>query len=183
MVRKMQSESNDIIFVKIWRTGQKEELNLVGSYWDVKDEARYTKIVEELKRIIQQNNYAVLVGDYNAHLFEMDGRKNKNGDKLREVVEDEGLIMVNKTQKFKGYYTWERNGVRTVIDYAMVKENDWERVVRMEVDEDRKVDVKSGHKMICIELGWKGRFVRKEKNKEVKRNYYSKNQKDLNIFA
>ena len=39
--------------------------------------------------------------------------------------------------------------MRTVIDYVMVKENDWERVVRMEVD------VKSDHKMICIELGWK----------------------------
>ena len=111
MVRKMQSESNDIIFVKIWRTRQKEELNLVGSYWDVKDEARNTKIVEELRRIIQQNNYAVLV----MHIW------------LRwmgEVVEHEGLVMVNKTQKSKGYYTWERNGVRTVIDYAMVKEND-----------------------------------------------------------
>ena len=57
----------------------------------MKDEARNTKIVEELRRIIQQNNYAVLVGDYNAHLVEMDGRKNKNGNKLREVVEDGGL--------------------------------------------------------------------------------------------
>ena len=49
-----------------------------------------------------------MVGDSNAHLEEMDGRRNWNGELMREVIEEGRLTNVNKSEKCKGKNTWER---------------------------------------------------------------------------
>ena len=49
--------------------------------------------MEELRRIIQKTKYIVLVGYFNAHMVEIDARRNKNEDKLKEFVEDERSVV------------------------------------------------------------------------------------------
>ena len=178
---KRKSKSMDIIEVEI--SQGKHVWNVVGTYWDVKDKERNEKIAEELKRIVERREKVVVVGDFNAHLEEIDGRKNWNGEKFRELLEEGRLINVNTTERCRGQYTWVRGDTRTTIDYVLADDKAWEKIKKMEVDEEKDVDVKTGHSFIKVWVRWNDKYMRNKKELGVTKRFYSKKEDDLVEFA
>ena len=64
--------------------------------------------MEELKCIVENGDRVLIVGYFNAHLEKMDGRRNWNGELMRELIEEGRMKNVNKSEKGKGKNTWER---------------------------------------------------------------------------
>ena len=139
---------------------------IVGTYWDVQDKERNKSILEGLRRIREREDKIIFVGDFNAHMEEIDGRNNWNGSVLREFIKKERLINVNVTNKCRGKYTWSRNGVETVIDCFLVDENLWKEVTGMRIDENKEVDVKSGHNFMELSVGVRKKFEKRRREKE-----------------
>ena len=119
------------------------------------------------------------VGDFNTHLPEIDGRSNWNGERLRGIIEENGLLNVGMSEKCAEKYAWDRNGSKTVIDYVLTDECLFDRVISMKVDEDGVVDIKSGHKYIEVCLNWKKRYERRKNTEDKLVEYYSKSERDL----
>ena len=66
---------------------------LVSTYWDVREGKRNEDIIEDLEELVRNKNNVMVGGDMNAHIRELDGRSNKNGERLREW---RGLHLVQK---------------------------------------------------------------------------------------
>jgi len=112
---KLESSCDDLLGITYEESGK--EMCWVVAYWDVRDEKRNEKIEREMRRIKERHRNICFVGDFNAHWVELDGRKNKNGIRLKDMVEEEDLVVVNTSDKCVGKWTWERNDSKTVIDY------------------------------------------------------------------
>lgn len=180
-VKQIDTKLDDIMAIEI-RTGHKF-FALMLVYWDVKDTTRNKMITEEMKRIIMGTNIPILImGDFNAHLRHIDGRKNGNTDLMLELIESEGLIMINETDKAKGKYTWERNGVKTTIDYVLTTDGMSRMVEEMVIDEDKVMDI-SDHNKISVELKV-NKGERNRKKEKIKKVYWDvKNANKLEKFA
>ena len=68
---------------------------LLGLIGTSKTKERNLSIRDGLKRIREREEKMVFVGDFNAHMEELDGRSNWNGKMLKEMIEEERLINVN----------------------------------------------------------------------------------------
>jgi len=171
----------DILGVDI--TYKKKRVSLIGTYWDVKDVKRNEGIREELTGLVRKRANVLIVGDMNAHIEDLDGRKNKNGEELKEWMLANQLWMVNGSEKWEGKFTWSRNGSETMIDYVLVDTVLFSRIERVRVDCDRNRECKSGHCWIEIVLNT-GRWERKERRKgEEVKEFYSNRDEDLEKFA
>ena len=180
-ISKVEGENRDIIQVVYRDSGY--ECHIVGTYWDVVDRERNLMIEKEIGKICRSEENILVVGDFNAHLPEIDGRSNWNGERLRGIIEENGLLNVGISEKCVGKYTWDRNGSKTVIDYVLTDECLFDRVISMKVDEDGVVDIKSGHKYIEVCLNWKKRYERRKNTEDKLVEYYSKSERDLEGFG
>ncbi|XP_064474516.1 uncharacterized protein LOC135388711 [Ornithodoros turicata] len=78
-----------------WWTGAQEEKNITMAKCLEKD-------IEDLKK----THDIMILGDFNAHLEELDGRLDKNGQRLLNIAENHDLIIANLTVPINAPYTW-----------------------------------------------------------------------------
>ena len=92
-------------------------IRLILAYFDVGKEKdgtgadRNRKIRAEIERAMEDNNSEglIILGDFNAHLERLDGRKtDENGRMVLEWIDSWDLILLNGDEKCKGTYTWIR---------------------------------------------------------------------------
>ena len=73
---------------------------LVGAYWDVREKEKNVES-KEIERILSEyrEEAVVIVGDMNAHLEGLDGRRNVNTEVLEDLLMENALVCVNMTDK------------------------------------------------------------------------------------
>ena len=59
------------------------------------------------------------------------------------MVEKKRLMNVNTTEKCRGKYSSVREEAGTTIDYVLADDRVWEKMERMEIDQERDIDVRT----------------------------------------
>ena len=133
----------------------------------------------------------LIIGDFNAHVgndnLGIEGNKNKinrNGRKLREIMERRNLTLLNNTDLCKGLWTRIGNEGKSAIDLAVCNEEMLNLIHDMKIDEERDyvlsrikkvdgkhVEVPSDHNTIVINVEGE---VKKTISKEVVWNMTNK---------
>ena len=152
-LKEIQTEGEDILACE-WRI-RGTKIVLVGVYWDVREKRKNVECKKEIERILSEyrDEAVVIVGDMNAHLESLDGRKNVNTEVLEDLLTENALVCVNLTEKCEGKWTWESRGTKTAIDYCMVNQAAWERVREMKIDEEKVLDISDHNKCEVVMMG------------------------------
>lgn len=180
-VVEIETKSTEILPLKVICGGYKFLLMII--YWDVKDTNRNITIKKEMQRIMtNQEMEVIIIGDFNAHLQEFDGRTNQNTRIMRELIESEGLIILNGTAKAKGNFTWKRGDQETTIDFVLVSDSISNKIKKMEIDENKMWDF-SDHNKISLVLQYEScENIRKKK--WIKKQYWNvENEYKMKAFA
>ncbi|KAH7948527.1 hypothetical protein HPB52_024084 [Rhipicephalus sanguineus] len=116
----------------------------------------YQKNVETLgcvERDIQTIGLpTIIIGDFNAHIEDLDGKTDRMGRYLLDWADKEGLVILNTSDKCVGKTTWAVSDKQTCIDYCLVSPILFPRVVGMSIDTTGAQSVGSDHNSIWIEL-------------------------------
>ncbi|KAH7972462.1 hypothetical protein HPB52_012450 [Rhipicephalus sanguineus] len=116
----------------------------------------YQKNVETLgcvERDIQTIGLpTIIIGDFNAHIEDLDGKTDRMGKYLLDWADKEGLVILNTSDKCVGKTTWAVSDKQTCIDYCLVSPILFPRVVGMSIDTTGAQSVGSDHNSIWIEL-------------------------------
>ena len=101
-LKEIQTEGEDILACE-WRI-RGTKIVLVGVYWDVREKRKNVECKKEIERILSEyrDEAVVIVGDMNAHLESLDGRKNVNTEVLEDLLTENALVCVNLTEKCEG---------------------------------------------------------------------------------
>ncbi|KAH7985362.1 hypothetical protein HPB52_025694 [Rhipicephalus sanguineus] len=95
----------------------------------------------------------IIIGDFNAHIEDLDGKTDRMGRYLLDWADKEGLVILNTSDKCVGKTTWAVSDKQTCIDmYCLVSPIQFPRVVGMSIDTTGAQSVGSDHNSIWIEL-------------------------------
>ena len=166
-------------------------IRLILAYFDVgktktgDDAERNRKIRADIEKAIEENtNEGLMVlGDFNAHLKRLDGRRtDENGRMVLEWIDKLNLILLNGDEKCKGTYTRVVGNTKTAIDMVMVNKKMYEVCEEMIIDEDKEEIQFSDHNLVTISIGLRGGggvSFGKDKKKVVTEYYYKKDAESL----
>ena len=76
-----------------------------------------------------------------------------------------------------------RGDTRTTIDYVLADDKAWEKIKRMEDDQEKDIDVRTGHSFIKVWVRWNDKYMHNKKELGMKKRFYSKKDDDLVEFA
>lgn len=98
-------------------------------------------LVMDIAQLKKEGRTVVLVGDANGHIGEMDGgvegvvrRTDRNGRRILRIMDQMGMVMVNRSRKCTGKWTWMRAQQKSVIDYVLIEDGEVDRVVKMVIE-------------------------------------------------
>ena len=135
------------------------EMKVILVYFDVRknEEGRKNnkKIKTDIETIIKNNKKECLmiIGDFNGHLEELDGRKDDvNGKMVMEWINEFDLMLMNGDEKCEGTITREQGEQKTAIDMVMMNRTLYDKTKGMKIDEEKDVIHISDHNLISIEL-------------------------------
>ena len=95
----------------------------------------------------------MVIGDFNGHLEELDGRKDDNNGKMvKEWINEYDLMLMNGDEKCEGTYTREQGNQKTAIDMVMVNRALYDKCKGMKIDEEKDIIDISDHNLISIEF-------------------------------
>ena len=135
------------------------EMKVILVYFDARktEEGRENnmKIKEDIEKMIWSNKKEglLIVGDFNGHLEELDGRKDDiNGKMVREWTNRFDLTLMNGDEKCEGTITREQGNMKTAIDMVLMNRTLYEKCKSMKIDEEKQVLHISDHNLISIEF-------------------------------
>merc|ERR1712106_1207774 len=127
----------------------------------------------------------MILGDFNAHLEELDGKKeDENGKMIKKWLNDYDLVLMNGDIKCKGTYTRTLGEQKSAIDMVIMNRTMYEKCNEMIIDEDKeKIDF-SDHNLISVNFkmreGYKNRF---KKGEWKIGDYYRKGEDAMKEFG
>ena len=135
------------------------DIKVVLVYFDVRrtPEGREnnSKIREVVEKIIEKNNREglIILGDFNGHIEDLDGRKtDENGKMVLDWTNRFDLTLMNGDNKCVGTFTRSKLGIDTAIDMVLVNRMLYERCREMRIDEEREVMQISDHNLVTVDL-------------------------------
>ena len=135
------------------------EMKVILVYFDVRKtkegKENNTKIRRDIEKMIEKNKKEglLIVGDFNGHLEELDGRKDDlNGKMVMEWMNEFDLTLMNGDDKCEGTITREQGDIKTAIDMVMMNRTLYEKCKGMKIDEEKEVIHISDHNLISIEF-------------------------------
>lgn len=152
------------------------------------NEKIYTQVLREIVSLRRDGHRIVLVGDFNSHVGNRLGEGvpgnhpsiNFNGRRFLEFIKAADLVHTNGATRIpgdwesrisKGMWTWNRNGVRTILDYGLVGNENIDTLISFEVDELGNLGGDADHNFIILKVTdnftKQTRKARVEKEKEV----------------
>ncbi|MEL6646065.1 MAG: endonuclease/exonuclease/phosphatase family protein, partial [Pseudomonadota bacterium] len=182
-LEKRESNSKDIleVFGKIKST----VLRVIIIYMDCGNnqeaKVRNRRIAEELENKLESRREepTIIVGDFNAHLGYLGYQEeNENGKRINELINRQGLTLINIDEKCSGVYTWQRGEQKSVIDFVLTNENACNIIKKMHIDEEKEECDISDHNLITITLDVKYDNGKKFNNKKWKEITYIKDDAD-----
>ena len=182
------SKSKDILDVE-GRVG-KEDIRLILVYMAAGSTAqakvRNDKIREEIEQKIINNTKEnlMVLGDMNGHIGILgEQEEDRNGRMILNWVNDFNLVMLNMDERCKGKYTWCANDRKSVIDYMLVNGRMYNRLIGLEIDEEKENIDLSDHNLMQASFWYS---IEKEKHKEsqtVQQTYISMKEDALKEFS
>ena len=142
-------------------------------------------VVLEEEYMKQMEYDTIIIGDFNAHTGSDELPINLNGKNLNALIERRNLININNLDICNGKYTREdKNGTKTIIDYAIADENIINKIKEMYIDDQhrykmhryRKInnkceEIATDHNPIIIKLEVE---IGKKKEKVTRWNFNNK---------
>ena len=181
-IMKVESGNPDVLCVDMEMRSKR--IRVILTYWDVTNNDRNDKIIDCIKRIVEDHEGKLMVlGDMNAHIGILGKQEmNKNGEKLLMLVEECRLVILNLDEACKGETTREENGHKSAIDFVLVNEPLYGDFVEMDIDEHKNFFDLSDHCTIRIDfrIGMKGKNERLQRNIEYYRIKDDMKEKFLN---
>ena len=77
---------------------------------------------QEVIKAKREQQKVIIGGDFNGHVYELDGREDRNGRLIKLMAEDNELELLNCTIEGMDRHTWERGDLQTHIDYVLMCE-------------------------------------------------------------
>lgn len=96
----------------------------------------------------------IILGDFNGHLSELDGRNDANGRLLLQLAQELNLVIANLEPRCEGQATWCARGSSTTIDYALVTPNLLSALRTVAVDEDGLYSLGSDHNRLRLDFSY-----------------------------
>ncbi|KAG0419142.1 hypothetical protein HPB47_004331 [Ixodes persulcatus] len=140
MTGKIGKKKVAVGIVYLWTVNKSEEAN----------KAQLTCLQKDVEEL---NLPTIILGDFNAHIEELDERTDKIGRELLCWMEKMGLVMVNGTDKCKGKITWAVRERSSCIDYCLMSPALYESLTEMTIDETGAASLGSDHRRLTLEFG------------------------------
>ena len=146
------------------------------------------EIEEEINEKIKdaEDRLLLIVGDCNSHLNMVDHLRqtDKNGERIIRLMEANNLICLNADGKCNGTYTWGARGIKSAIDLALVNTNMYEKIEKMDIDENQEKLAISDHNLLEIHtnLVLERKKIRRKTKKE-KFTYSSRKKEDIQKYV
>ncbi|XP_018494329.1 uncharacterized protein LOC108863993 [Galendromus occidentalis] len=102
-------------------------------------------LASKIKQTCTPTDCLVLGGDANAHILSLAAKSNRRGQLLEEFAVENGLTILNMTDRCEGRYTREKSA----IDYFLMNSIALSHVEKTTVDEDRLIAM-SDHNLISL---------------------------------
>ena len=154
---KSRRKSESILIVVCYMTVQGRDAR--------EENERKYELLNELMRKYNKEQ-VIVMGDMNGHIGILGEPMNENGERLLNFAERNDLEILNVTIA-EGRVTWSRRQSESAIDYIMVNERARKHVLKMCVDEERKINIPSDHNMLWIKYVWS---IESANGKSVKRD-------------
>ena len=154
---EMKQKNEEILVIEGKCFGM--EIKVILVYFDVRKDKEgrenNKKIKRDIESMIKNNKKECLmvIGDFNGHLEELDGRKDDNNGKMvKEWINEYDLMLMNGDEKCEGTFTREQGNLKTAIDMVMVNRALYDKCKGMKIDEEKDVIDISDHNLISIEF-------------------------------
>ena len=111
--------------------------------------------IEIILNEMEINEHLILMGDFNGHLGIIGKQKeNENGKIIKDLANKYNLVIANLEESCEGVYTWGKNESTSVIDYILINQTMYSRMIKMVIDEKQETFDLSDHNM--LEIYFKG---------------------------
>ena len=128
---------------------------------------RLSRIAMIARQAKENGDRLVVGGDFNGHLQELDGADNTNGVMVREMAEEEELIILNCSWPGMNIPTWRCGQREFCLDLVLTNMKGREEVVEGWIGEVGDI-VESDHCMVAVKMMWhKRRAQRGRRRKRV----------------
>ena len=123
-----------------------------------------------------------IICDFNGHIGGLgEQREDTNGRMIKEWMSHKEMILVNIDGKCEGEITWQRNEMKSTIDFVVVNEKMYELIIGMKIDEKKELFELSDHNMIEIRLNV-GIKEKRKNDSWIERKYYTTEEEPLKMF-
>ncbi|KAM7291590.1 hypothetical protein ISCGN_028163, partial [Ixodes scapularis] len=139
-------------------------------FWSGSQEEMNQKIYECLMQDIQElqgQHEVIVLGDFNGHLEELDGKMDANSRRLMNLARRNNLVVSNLEEKCEGTVTWTARDQCSSIDYGLLSPGIYDRLTSMKIDEDGLGNLGSDHNR--LRLIFETHVDRTEKGKQEHR--------------
>ena len=189
-IEKIETQQKDILYTKCRIANLKINTILVyfsaGNSEEDKERDKLLRIeCEKLIRNDVDSEGLIVLGDFNGHVGFLGQQKvDRNGEMIIDWMNDFNLILLNGDDRCIGLYTWNRQNLKSAIDFVLMNENAYKSFKKMKIDEEKEIMDISDHNLITIGLETtvsnRGSY-RKGTWEEIP--YFSRKKEDLNLFV
>jgi exonuclease III len=146
-VKGMSGSGVNVILVNVYQ--KCEGVNVV------ENKERMAMIQKVTERARMKGEMLIVGGDFNGHIWELDGVENVNGRMLKECAIENDLEIMNVIWNGMQECTWESGGRSYHLDYIMVNDSCREKVKDSWVGGLDDV-VESDHRVVGLRMEWVG---------------------------
>ena len=170
----MIDKIEDVCLVKIRRSDHKFEW-LVGSVYMNCERLRKEEnilMLEYIKgvvwRALDDGLGIIIGGDMNTHIWELGGCENENGQRMKEIMNEIGLQILNCVWDGSNEATWYTEKNKFTRDYVCMGGRGLKKGVSASILDLGEV-IESDHTAIRVEIEWKGVMGQRKKKSQKKR--------------
>lgn len=103
----------------------------------------------------------IILGDFNAHIEELDSRWDNNGHRLLDIAEHQNLIIANLLDTTEETFTWSQGAKTSIIDYCLLSARCAENFESLWIDTEGDISLGSDHRTMVASLGRQSRSMTK----------------------
>ena len=137
------------------------EIRMEGTIWAVmgvyrapsnteeEDEQLFERVYKVMEEY-QDKGGVICLGDWNAHIEQLDGREDRAGRRLIQLAESSEAQILNLDPRVEGRYTYTQGDGKSCVDYVLTKGKIDKWVDEIRIDEEKTYNVGSDHNWVEV---------------------------------